>query len=110
MRSGPHIGVIRNWLQREAHRGEYLTWGSEECVGLRPQTVRGLEDLAERIADAALRDVFEQLRPKVCEHFEPEPIVTVRDGDTSIEHNFNICGLCGHSLQLHRLKEDVYNG
>jgi len=108
-RSGPHLGALRSWLQLNAHRGEHLTWGSEEIVALRPQTVRELEDLAERIANAALRDMFEMLTPKCCDDFIPEPIVKVHDdGDTSIGGNFGICGNCGHRRQLHDLKKEVY--
>lgn len=69
MRSGKHLGLMRNFIQWHAHRGEYLTRGSQESARMEP-SVSALEDLAERIANAAAVEVLRHIA--VCPEFKSE--------------------------------------
>jgi hypothetical protein len=61
---GPWLGEARNLLQCRAMRGEYLTWGSQDLVtGL---TVRDIEDMAIKVAAAALAAYEKELNAPKC--------------------------------------------
>lgn len=52
IKSGSHLSVVRSWIQRNALNGESVTWGSEQFLQLKSQTVSDLENLAQEIRDA----------------------------------------------------------
>jgi hypothetical protein len=55
---GAHIGAIHNWIQWNAFNGDRVTWGSDERLNLkRALTVRELEEIAQRVADAVIDDI-----------------------------------------------------
>lgn len=53
---GEHYGVVRNWIQCKATNGSDVTWGSQDVLRGVTFTVRVLEDLACKIAAAAIND------------------------------------------------------
>ena len=53
---GEWLGTIREWIQREALNGESVIWGSHEYLKLQPQSVSDMENLAARIAAAAINE------------------------------------------------------
>lgn len=61
---GEWLGAARTVLQCRAIQGEYLTWGSNDSViGL---TVRDIEDMAVKIAAAALAEYEKELNKPKC--------------------------------------------
>lgn len=54
---GAHLGVIRSWIQQKARNGSVVMWSSDDFLELPTQTVSDLEELAQRIADAAKREM-----------------------------------------------------
>ena len=57
--SGPHLGVIHNWIKWRFHNGAQVTWGSHEYLNTnRSFTPAELEDLAQEIRDAVLKEVL----------------------------------------------------
>lgn len=56
IKSGRHLAVVRSWIQNNARNGDSVTWGSQEILKLRTISVREMELLAQRIADAAIED------------------------------------------------------
>lgn len=50
--SGPHLGLVRNFIQWHAINGSDVTWGSNDLVRFSSVTVDDLEQLAQRIYDA----------------------------------------------------------
>jgi hypothetical protein len=56
LNGGSHLAVVRDWMQRRAMGGEDLVWGSQDNVELIGETVSTMEQLAERIAVAAISD------------------------------------------------------
>lgn len=60
IRSGRHLGILREWVQRNASNGEHVIWGSEDIVKLKQLSIAELEELAQRIADAAVAEEAER--------------------------------------------------
>lgn len=56
IKSGPHLGVVRRWIQRFAGNGETVIWGSQTYLQMRPVTAYDMDMLAQEIADACGRD------------------------------------------------------
>jgi hypothetical protein len=56
VKSGKHLGAVRSWIQWNCRNGESVTWGSENSVG--ELTVRQLEELAQRVADAVPQEAL----------------------------------------------------
>jgi len=54
-KGGSWLGTIRNWIQCKFNNGEHVTWGSKDYL-TGSFTVRELEDLASRIAAAAINE------------------------------------------------------
>jgi hypothetical protein len=51
---GDWIGAARSWIQSNVQNGSNLTWGSDDiCPHM---TVRKIEDLATRVAEASIRE------------------------------------------------------
>lgn len=55
-KSGNHLAVIRSWVQRKDRNGSTITWGSQEQVQLSGVTMYELEQLAQQIADASVKE------------------------------------------------------
>lgn len=53
---GKWLGNVRNWMQRKAHNGENVTWGSNEYLKLKELTVSDMEQLATQIAASAIKE------------------------------------------------------
>lgn len=61
IKSGAHLGVVRRWIQWNARNGSEVTWGSDETLVLQAVTTRDMENLAQQIADAAVKEYKERL-------------------------------------------------
>jgi hypothetical protein len=48
--------LVRNFIQAHGLNGSDVTWGSHDFVRFNSVTVRDLEELAQRIRDAALEE------------------------------------------------------
>ena len=67
--SGPHLGIVRRWIQTKAFNGSTVTWGTEEALELRCTiTVGRMERLAQRIRNAVMAEVRQKLG--VCNNYE----------------------------------------
>jgi len=56
--SGPHLGVVRSWIQWNFLNGDQITWGSQDpLISKRAFTPHELERLAEDIRDAVMDEV-----------------------------------------------------
>jgi len=53
---GPHLSTVRRWMQGFPN-GSRVTWGSLDQLGDSGLTVKQLEDLAEDVKDAVIREV-----------------------------------------------------
>lgn len=72
IKSGPHLGAARRWMQRNCRNGSDIIWGSQDRLG-REFTAADIDELAQRVADAAWADrdrgqaTIERLRKKLFE-------------------------------------------
>lgn len=64
--SGDHLGEIRKWMQWRFVNGDRVTWGSEEFLSGTSLTVREMEELAQRIRDASVRELFRKLKGEMA--------------------------------------------
>ena len=56
--SGPHLGVIRNWIKHRFHNGDQVRWGSYEPLTTnRSMSTAELERLAQDIYDAVMGEI-----------------------------------------------------
>ena len=53
---GDWIGAARNWMQSKARNGSDVIWGSHQQLHTGPITVSMIEDLAARVAAAAINE------------------------------------------------------
>lgn len=63
--SGAHLGTVREFIQRHAINGSDVRWGSDEVLRFTGVTVGELEQLAQRIKDAVMRELEIQERGKL---------------------------------------------
>ena len=56
---GKWLGAARSWLQWNTRNGESVTWGSQDVIDP-PMTVKMIEDLAAKVAEAAIEEETEQ--------------------------------------------------
>jgi hypothetical protein len=94
VRSGPHLGAVREWIKCRAYNGEYVTWGSEEHLKL-DVTVRDMERLAQRIYDSVARDLLGRI--SICSDFQSEITTPPYKGTDRV----NVCAHCGFTDRLH---------
>jgi hypothetical protein len=59
---GPHLGVVRSWMQSEFFNGSQVTWGSNDQLGNTGLSPLKMEGLAGRIKDAVVADVLKCLK------------------------------------------------
>lgn len=99
-KSGPHLGVVRRWIQRKAVNGDRVTWGSQEQLHFhRMLTPNDMDCLSQAIADAVLRDALRQL-PRLCNEFESWG--TAEGGERA-----DVCKRCSLREYWHKLKESL---
>jgi Lon protease-like protein len=67
--TGPHLEVVRRWIQNHARNGSTVQWGTETRLEMAPPTVEAMEQLAQDIADAVLREAITNLN--ICDDFTP---------------------------------------
>lgn len=96
---GPHLAVVRSWIQRKAINGETVTWGSNEFLKLRSVTAHDMDNLAQDIAEAVIKEIITEL-DGVCDTFAPWGPHPQRGGEY-----INYCNSCEQTLYLHELKE-----
>lgn len=65
VKSGSHLGAMRSWIQWNARNGDRVTWGSDEFVELKPQTAKDLDELAQRISDAAVTERLSRIERNI---------------------------------------------
>lgn len=56
IKGGPHLGVMRKWIQWNARNGETVTWGSRDVLRLKDIDAHELDRLAQDIRDAVLAE------------------------------------------------------
>ena len=67
---GKWLGAARNWVQWNCRNGEEVTWGSNDVLQP-PLTIKQVEELAARVADAAnseadkMKEHIQNLRKKL---------------------------------------------
>jgi hypothetical protein len=54
---GPHLGVMRRWIQRRFRNGDRVTWGSDEHLTGSELTPRELDQLAVEIKNALVGQI-----------------------------------------------------
>ena len=69
MTSGKHLSAVRSWIQWHAVNGSDVTWSSQDVLQMRPPTVMEMENLAQEIADAVLREGLSHMN--CCDSFGP---------------------------------------
>ena len=86
IKGGPHLGVVRNWIQCKARNGESVIWGSNTIA----LSAFQMDMLAQDIANA----VFDQIKRKlrVCDDFEHDFLCD----------KIGYCKNCGHHEDLHK--------
>jgi len=60
-RGGAFLGAARQWMQTRFKNGEHVTWGSNDLLAGAPVTVADIEDLAARVAAAAINEHNQRL-------------------------------------------------
>ena len=60
MNSGKHLGAVRSWIKWNVSNGEQVTWGSNDELQHK-FTVRDLEEISQRVADATTAELKAQL-------------------------------------------------
>ena len=71
---GSWLGAVRNWIQWHVQNGEHVAWGSNDVLGglsdrcdsHKRFTVKELEDIASKVAEAAYYDARIQLLSTKC--------------------------------------------
>lgn len=67
--SGPHLGVVRNWIKHKARNGSDVRWGSSDVIEMYSSlTPFEMEQLAQSIRDAVLEDL--RRATGTCDNFE----------------------------------------
>jgi len=62
IQGGPHLAEMRNWIQWNAINGSNVMWCSQDIVQIKPVSVIELEELAQKIYDAARKEMIEELK------------------------------------------------
>lgn len=60
IKSGPHLGAVRSWMQWNCPQGEHVTWGSNDNLG-RQITPRDLDEIAQIVDNASKKETREFL-------------------------------------------------
>lgn len=85
---GRWLGAARTWMQSNAMNGEDVTWGSQDFLKLRPQTVRDIESLAAIVATEAKNELIQEWNLKqkfvVLENGEPKYFYSGREFDLQV--------------------------
>lgn len=56
IKSGKHLRVVRSWMQRNFLNGDRVIWGSSDPLVGKTLTPLILEELAQEIRDAVLKE------------------------------------------------------
>ena len=67
---GSWLGAVRSWIQWHVTNGEHVAWGSNDVLGgfsdrcdsHKAFTVKELEDIATKVAEAAYYDAYSTLK------------------------------------------------
>lgn len=95
VKSGGHLGVMREWIKWNARNGDQVQWASNDVVQLKSLSVNELEILAQEIRNKVFEETKHLLYHKVCDNFEPTfTKIKIRD--------FDFCEHCGNHKRFHK--------